>query len=174
MRIGELASRSGVSTKTIRYYEGIGLFLPPRRSASGYRDYDEPALDRLAFVRAAQAVGLSLGEIRDILALRDSGNTPCGHVLDLLRSRSAGLDRRIAGAALAPGRAPIPRVTRVLKRATRAARPGLASPTHLLLALIRGNEPACEILTEVGLDLDTLAEHAQRWIDDGPVGERAS
>jgi DNA-binding transcriptional MerR regulator len=97
MRIGELASRSGLSTKTIRYYEDIGVVLPPRRSPSGYRDYDDAALDRLAFVRAAQAVGLTLGEIRSILALRDDGDTPCGHVLDLLRSRSAELDRRIAG-----------------------------------------------------------------------------
>jgi DNA-binding transcriptional MerR regulator len=53
-------------------------------------------LDRLAFIRAAQAVGLSLGEIRGIVALRDEGQTPCGHVLDLLRTRSAELDRRIA------------------------------------------------------------------------------
>lgn len=96
MRIGEVASRSGVSTKTIRYYEAIGLLPPPQRSASGYRDYEESALDRLAFVRAAQAVGLSLGEIRSIVALRDGGDTPCGHVLDLLRARSAELDRRIA------------------------------------------------------------------------------
>ena len=95
MLIGELASRSGVSTKTIRYYEGIGLLPPPTRSASGYRDYDTSTLDRLAFVRAAQAVGLSLGEIRSIVALRDEGQTPCGHVLDLLRTRSAELDRRI-------------------------------------------------------------------------------
>lgn len=96
MRIGELASRSGVTTKTIRYYEAIALIRPPSRSPSGYRDYDDSALDRLAFVRAAQAVGLSLGEIRSVLALRDGGDTPCGHVLDLLRSRSAELDRRIA------------------------------------------------------------------------------
>ena len=96
MRIGELASRSGTSPKTIRYYEDIGLIPEPRRSASGYRAYDDSALDRLAFVRAAQAVGLSLGEIRSITALRDGGQTPCGHVLDLLRTRSAELDRRIA------------------------------------------------------------------------------
>lgn len=95
MRIGEVADRSGVSTKTIRYYEEVGLLPPPERSASGYRDYEASVLDRLAFIRAAQAVGLSLGEIRGIVALRDEGQTPCGHVLDLLRSRSAELDCRI-------------------------------------------------------------------------------
>ena len=96
MRIGELASRSGISAKAIRYYEGIGLVRAPRRSASGYRDYDNLTVDHLAFIRAAQAVGLSLGEIRSIMALRNGGETPCGYVLDLLRSRSAELDRRIA------------------------------------------------------------------------------
>jgi MerR family transcriptional regulator, copper efflux regulator len=96
MRIGELAEQSGVSTKTIRYYEDIGLVPPAPRLASGYRDYEPSMLDRLAFIRAAQAVGLSLGEIRSIVALRDEGQTPCGHVLDLLRTRSAELNRRIA------------------------------------------------------------------------------
>jgi DNA-binding transcriptional MerR regulator len=95
LRIGELASRSGVSTKAIRYYEDIGLLPPPRRLGSGYRDYEATTVDRLAFIRAAQAVGLSLGEIRGIVALRDEGQTPCGHVLHLLRTRSAELDRRI-------------------------------------------------------------------------------
>lgn len=96
MRIGELTARSGVSSKTIRYYEAIGLLPPPRRLPSGYRDYDPPALDRLAFIRAAQAIGLSLGEIRSIMSLREDGVTPCGYVVDLLRSRSAELERRIA------------------------------------------------------------------------------
>ncbi len=66
------------------------------RVGSGYRDYEPSTLDRLTFIRAAQAVGLSLGEIRGILGLRDEGQTPCGHVLDLLRARAAELDRRIA------------------------------------------------------------------------------
>ncbi|MCA1843480.1 MAG: heavy metal-responsive transcriptional regulator [Actinobacteria bacterium] len=96
MRIGELASRSGVSTKTIRYYETIGLVPAPERLPSGYRQFDDSAATRLAFIRAAQAVGLSLGEIRSIVALRDEGETPCGYVVDLLRSRTTELDRRIA------------------------------------------------------------------------------
>jgi MerR family copper efflux transcriptional regulator len=96
LRIGEVAERSGLSTKTIRYYEDIGLIPPPPRLGSGYRDYEPSTLDRLVFIRAAQAVGLSLGEIRGIVALRDDGHTPCGHVLDLLRARAAELDRRIA------------------------------------------------------------------------------
>jgi MerR family copper efflux transcriptional regulator len=96
VRIGDLAQRSGVTAKTIRYYEDIGLVGPPARTPSGYRDYEPSALERLAFIRAAQAIGLTLGEIRSIIALRDDGQTPCGHVLDLLRQRADELDRRIA------------------------------------------------------------------------------
>lgn len=95
MLISEVARRSGVSAKTLRYYEDIALLDPPDRSTSGYRDYDESTLDRLAFIRSAQALGLSLGEIRSVVALRDEGETPCGHVLDLLRSRTAEIDRTI-------------------------------------------------------------------------------
>ena len=70
MRIGELAERAGTSVKTIRYYDRVGVLAPSARSASGYRLYSEDALDRYRFVRAAQAVGLRLGEIREIIALR--------------------------------------------------------------------------------------------------------
>ncbi|MGH9251550.1 MAG: heavy metal-responsive transcriptional regulator [Acidimicrobiales bacterium] len=97
MRIGELAAVSGVPAKTIRYYEDIHVLDPPDRTASGYRDYTTEAADRLAFIRAAQAVGLTLGEIRGIVALRDRGEVPCGHVLDLITARAADLDRRIRG-----------------------------------------------------------------------------
>lgn len=96
MLIGELATATGVPTKTIRYYETVGVLDPPHRTASGYRNYDATAADRLAFIRAAQASGLTLGEIRSIVALRDRGVTPCGHVLELLTARAAELDRRIA------------------------------------------------------------------------------
>lgn len=95
MLISEVARRSGVPAKTLRYYEDVALLDRPDRSPSGYRDYDETVIDRLAFIRSAQALGLSLGEIRSVIALRDDGETPCGHVLDLLRRRSAKIDRTI-------------------------------------------------------------------------------
>lgn len=96
MRIGEVARRSGVPVKTIRYYEAIGVLDPPARTSSGYRDYDEHVLDRLGFVRTAQTVGLTLGEIREIVAFRARGETPCAHVTALIEERSADLSRRIA------------------------------------------------------------------------------
>jgi DNA-binding transcriptional MerR regulator len=95
MRIGELAQRSGVPAKTLRYYEDIGLIEPPARTPSSYRDYSDAVLDRLAFIRSAKALGLTLGEIRRIVALRDTGEVPCAHVLDLLSARTAEIDRTI-------------------------------------------------------------------------------
>ena len=95
MLISEVGRRSGVPPKTLRYYEDIGLIDAPDRSASGYRNFDEAILDRLAFIRSAQALGLTLGEIRSIVSLRDQGEVPCGHVLDLLRDRTAKINQKI-------------------------------------------------------------------------------
>jgi DNA-binding transcriptional MerR regulator len=85
-----------LTAKTIRYYEDIGLLPEPARSANGYRSYDESACERLRFVKAAQAVGFSLGEIREIVAFRDRGEEPCAHVLDLVDRRSRDIGDRIA------------------------------------------------------------------------------
>ena len=96
MRIGELADAVSVPAKTIRYYEGIGLLPAPPRHSNGYRSYDESAGHRLRFVKAAQAVGFTLTEIKEILSLRDAGEEPCRHVLDLVERRERGIAERIA------------------------------------------------------------------------------
>jgi DNA-binding transcriptional MerR regulator len=95
MRIGEVEDRSGVPAKTIRYYESIGLLAAPGRAANGYRNYDTGIMARLAFIRAAQASGLTLGEIRSIIAFRDRGETPCDHVRELIDRRAAQIDEQI-------------------------------------------------------------------------------
>lgn len=95
MQIGELGRRAGVPAKTIRYYEEIGLLEEPARSANGYRDYGDEAVDRLQFVRDAQGTGLSLAEIASILEMRDHGEQTCGHVIDLLERHLADIDRRV-------------------------------------------------------------------------------
>jgi DNA-binding transcriptional MerR regulator len=97
VRIGELATAASVPTKTIRYYEAIGLLPAPARQANGYRSYDAAVVDRLRFVKAAQAVGFSLDEIRDILSLRDRGQPPCEHVLALVDRHAQDIAERIAG-----------------------------------------------------------------------------
>lgn len=94
--IGELAHHCGLTVKTLRYYEDIGVLAAPARTAGGYRDYEEDALGRLEFVRAAQAVGLTLGEIREVIAFRERGEVPCSHVLELILHHAAEVDRRIA------------------------------------------------------------------------------
>ena len=95
MKIGELGDLGGVSTKTIRYYESIGLLGEPRRTSSGYRDYDPDAIERSRFIRDAQATGLSLSEIASVLELKGSGERSCAHTTALLERHLADLDTQI-------------------------------------------------------------------------------
>jgi MerR family copper efflux transcriptional regulator len=96
MRIGQLARRSGVPATALRYYEQLGLLPEPGRTESGYRVYSEEAADRLAFIRAAQAVGLTLAEVRQVLGVRDAGEAPCRVVTDLIEHRHAEVKDKIA------------------------------------------------------------------------------
>lgn len=103
MRIGEIARRVGVATSAIRYYERAGLLPEPSRTASGYRDYEPSVVDRLTFIRAGQAVGLTLSDLREVLGIRDRGEEPCGHVAGLLRERIEDIDRRITDLSVLRG-----------------------------------------------------------------------
>ncbi|MGF1596034.1 MAG: heavy metal-responsive transcriptional regulator [Acidimicrobiales bacterium] len=96
MRIGALAREVGVSPTTVRYYESIGLLPEPARTGSGYRDYDADSLERLRFVRDAQASGLTLTEIASVLEMKDAGSTSCAHTADLLERHITELDVQIA------------------------------------------------------------------------------
>ena len=95
MRIGELAEHGDVSTKTIRYYESIGLLEEPARTASGYRSYGADAVDRLRFVRDAQASGLTLAEIASVLKIKAAGDRSCTHTASLLERHLADVDAQI-------------------------------------------------------------------------------
>lgn len=95
MKIGEMAARVGVNPRTIRFYEGKGLLPAPARRPSGYRDYGEEDVARLAFIRSAQRLGLSLSEISEILAFKERGEPPCGYVLSVLDAQVADVDRRL-------------------------------------------------------------------------------
>ncbi len=103
MKIGELGDQCGVTTKTIRYYESIGLLDEPTRTTSGYRDYGDDAVERLRFVRDAQATGLSLAEIASVLELKSSGERSCAHTMSLLDSHLAAIDEQIAQLTAARG-----------------------------------------------------------------------
>src|SRR3989449_10236553 len=84
--IGEVAARSGLSRKALRLYESRGVLPPPRREPSGYRRYPTDVLGLLAFVGQARRLGLTLSEIKHIVALRRSGSAPCVHLRALPRS----------------------------------------------------------------------------------------
>lgn len=92
LKIGELAHLSGLSVKTIRYYEDIGLLAPTvERSSSGYRLFQSQVLNRLAFIKRAQSLGLSLQEIKPLLALHDRGELPCPEVKQQLQKKISAI-----------------------------------------------------------------------------------
>ncbi|MGH3655929.1 MAG: heavy metal-responsive transcriptional regulator [Micromonosporaceae bacterium] len=96
LRVGELASAAGATPDTIRYYEREGLLPAPPRTASGYRTYPPDAVERLHFIQGCQRLGLSLRDIADLLAVRDTGECPCEPAEQLLRRRLADLDAELA------------------------------------------------------------------------------
>ncbi len=95
MRIGELAKTAGVTPDTIRYYEREGLLPSPRRTASGYRDYGPGVVDDLLFIKKAQALGLKLSDVREVLEISSGGKPPCEHVRATVSARLAEVERRL-------------------------------------------------------------------------------
>lgn len=96
MQIGAVAVRSGLSVDTVRFYEKQGLIPKPLRTEGGFRLYTEADIDRLSFVNQAQALGFSLGEIGELLLLRDTGSETCSHVHELLSQKVAAVQAKIA------------------------------------------------------------------------------
>ncbi len=96
MQIRELAERTGVPAKTIRYYETIELLPPPRRKPNGYRVYQEADVARVSLAAGLRRLDFSLDEIGEILDLRDGGQAPCSVLLGLLQAKAEEVDRRIA------------------------------------------------------------------------------
>ena len=96
MRVAELATAVGVTPDTVRYYEKVALLPQPRRTPAGYREYDSPAVERLQFIQGAQRLGLTLSDIRELLAIRDTGQCPCEPAEQLLSRRLAEIDADIA------------------------------------------------------------------------------
>lgn len=95
MKIGELARRADVNIDTVRYYERQGLLPTPPRLASGYRSYDPDDAARLRFVRRAKALGFTLGEIRDLLALSDHRNQDMSDLKASASEKLAEVEARI-------------------------------------------------------------------------------
>lgn len=91
MSIGQLARVAGLPDSTIRYYERCGLIRPKGRTSGNYRYYGADAQDRLAFIRAAQAAGFELADIKSMLAFQDGHVAPCAEVLSLVTARLEGV-----------------------------------------------------------------------------------
>jgi DNA-binding transcriptional MerR regulator len=96
LSVGQLASRAGVRADTVRYYERAGLLPRPSRTGGDHRRYGTADVDRLLFIRGAQRLGLRLAEIRELIAVRDTGSCPCGPAETLLRERRGEVDQEIA------------------------------------------------------------------------------
>lgn len=118
LRVGALAKQARVNLETIRYYERQGLLLRPPRTDSGYRVFPPDAVSRIRFIKRAQALGFSLKEIKELLALQVDAKTPCvevrkraeaklAHVEDKIRTLSAIKMALVRLTAACKGRGPV-------------------------------------------------------------------
>jgi len=93
--IGQLSKASNTPITTVRFYERSGLLKPTARTAANYRTYDSASLERIRFIRSAQATGLSLGDISELLDLMYSRRGRCESVCNVLKSRLTELRQHI-------------------------------------------------------------------------------
>ena len=95
-RISQVAQKAGVTSDAIRYYERLGVLPRPPRTAGGLRTYGEDVLPRLRFIQQAQALGLTLKDVKELVANEGRGGQQrCRRVRDLLKTRLADVDARI-------------------------------------------------------------------------------
>jgi MerR family mercuric resistance operon transcriptional regulator len=95
LTIGAVARRTGVSAETIRFYEREGLIQSPPRRASGYRQYGEDDVRRLAFIQHAKSLGFTLRETGELLSLRMSPNTTKREIREQARAKLADIEERL-------------------------------------------------------------------------------
>lgn len=93
--ISQLARAAGVPTTTLRHYERIGLLRPEDRSSGNYRLYGQASLHKLKFIRAAQAIGFTLHDIKALLSTPGSTASTCREVQSLIEDRLAEVERRL-------------------------------------------------------------------------------
>ncbi len=96
LKIGQLSARSGVSIKTIRYYEELGLLKACGRTEGHFRLFQIDAVTRLAFIKRLQSLGLSLQEINECLEVYDQDQLPCDDIQTKLEQHVREIDRQVA------------------------------------------------------------------------------
>ncbi len=114
LKIGDLATQTGVPAKTIRFYETAGVLPAPKRSANGYRLYGRDAAELLRFIKQARGLDLTLAEIKELVAIRRRGEVPCPHVYQLLEEKAEALARKLRDVSA---------LRRALRRSARRAGP---------------------------------------------------
>ena len=97
MSIGVAAAAAGVNVQTLRYYERRGILDAPPRTEAGYRQYDAATVDRLLFIKRAQELGFTLGEIQELLSLRIEHAAACSDVETKARAKLAQVEQKIRG-----------------------------------------------------------------------------
>ena len=95
LSIGQLAKTAGVGVETVRFYEREGLLEVPSRKQSGYRQYDDDAVEKLKFIRRAQQVGFTLKEIQELLSLRSNPHARRADVRVKASDRIADIDAKV-------------------------------------------------------------------------------
>ena len=98
LKIGQLAQATGVSAKTIRYYEQVGVLPPANRTVAGYRQYAEHSRHRLLFIRRARTLGVSLQNLKSLTAALDDGSraTVRPRLLGLVREQLSAVQQQIS------------------------------------------------------------------------------
>ena len=163
--IGELAAAAEIPSTTIRYYERAGLLKPQGRTSGNYRYYNRQSLDQLRFIRAAQAGGFTIEDVRALLELREC-RSPCEEVQELIEHRLEEVSSRMKNL----------RRVQVAQELTRV-RVALVG----ILGQHRVDDPAqadrqigVDFLDRFGRGIDMLHGHGQRRIAfKGPAGYRA-
>jgi DNA-binding transcriptional MerR regulator len=95
MKIQDLSQMTGISAKTIRYYEKIGLLPAPSRAENNYRQFGESDVERLRLIVGARRLDLSLDDIQEIIALRERHEAPCRVLLERLEHKADEIAERI-------------------------------------------------------------------------------
>ena len=96
LTIGKVAERAGVGIETVRFYEREGLLEQPTRTSSGYRQFDEDVIRRLAFISRAKELGFTLNEIKELLSLRIDPDTCCEDVKAKADEKIEDIEAKIA------------------------------------------------------------------------------
>jgi MerR family transcriptional regulator, Zn(II)-responsive regulator of zntA len=94
-QVGEVSRRLDLNPQTLYFYERVGLIPPPQRTEAGYRLFSPQDMERLTFIVRAKSLGLSLDEIRDILALKDGRSLTCKVVYERLNQKVQDIEEKI-------------------------------------------------------------------------------